>query len=155
MLQELVEYKNAVKQNYFSKIVDHYTAFVDSSYSARKDTLVISNISRAQRTLRRQEFHFDKTGCKQSLLDAYFDTSGRKLYEEQWKMGCNWENDISGFLQNRYKYHYDSTGRETGMTMESYDGAGHRVQKFDYTIDAGGKKIWGKRTKLNSYAFWD
>jgi hypothetical protein len=70
-------------------------------------------------------------------------------------MGCNSESNITGFLQYRYRYHYDQFGKEIGMTTESYDGAGHRVRRFEYTVDTNGNKVWGNRFKLNQYAFWD
>ena|SRR5579875_3755587 len=155
LYQELVRYKDANKQTYFNGLVARYTATVDSIYSTRKDTLTVFYYTKTSHPLLKQEIHFDKTGCKGWQYDTYFDTSGRKQYEEQWHMGCNQESDFAGFLQYRYRYHYDSTGKETGVTMESYDGAGHRVQKFEYAIDGSGKKVWGKRVKLNEHAFWD
>jgi hypothetical protein len=152
---ELVRYKDASHYSYFNKIILNHTATVDSVYSVYKDTLIVTNYSKANTPLRKQETHFDKEGCKRWQIDTYNDTTGRKLYEERWNMGCNWENNISGFLQYRYRYHYDSTGKETRMTMESYDGGGHRVQRFYYTIDITGNKVVGKRVKLSKYAFWD
>ena len=155
LYQELARYKDAKNQSYFNHIVSESTIRVDSIFSTDKDTLTIFYYSRANNLLRRQEIHLDKSGCRLWLNDAYFDTTGLKLYEEQWKMGCNWENNITGFLKNRYRYHYDSIGNETGMTMESYDGAGHRVQRFHYTIGMDKKKVWGNRIKLKENAFWD
>jgi hypothetical protein len=155
LLQKLVDYKDIAKRNFFGKIIAENTMSVDSMFSKQRDTLTILNVSWRKIPLRSQEFHYDKSGCKTLLIDTYFDTTGRKLYKEQWHLGCNWENNISGFLQYRYRYHYDSSGNEVGMTAESYDGAGHRVQRFYYTIDTNGKKVWGNRVKLNEYAFWD
>lgn len=128
---------------------------VDTLYSPAKDTLTIINYTETIRPILKQEIQFDKTGCKRWQYDTYFDTTGRKQYEEQWHLGCNSENNITGFPQYRYRCRYDKIGNETGMTMESYDGAGHRVQKFSYIIGADGKKVWGNRIKLNKYAFWD
>ena len=153
--QELVRYKDAAKQSYFKQIISRNTAIVDSLFSVSKDTLTITNYSKEKMPLRKQEFHFDKTGCKSMLVDTYFDSTGNKLYLEQWKMGCNWENNITGFLQYRYRYHYDPNGKEIGMTSESYDGGGHRVRHFEYNIDVNGKKTVTKNIKLSIHSFWD
>jgi hypothetical protein len=155
LLQKLATYKDILRRNYFDQVIEKHTISVDSVSSHEKNTLTVLNVSKTKTTLRKQEFHLDKAGCKTLLIDDYYDTTGRKLYKEQWKMGCGGENDITGFLQYRYRYHYDDTGKETGMTMESYDGGGHRVQRFTYTVQPNGEKVWVQRVKLNEYAFWD
>jgi hypothetical protein len=153
--QELARFKDAAKQTYFNHIIISNTARVDSIYTKDNTTLTITNYSLTKTPLRIQEIHFDKTGCKSLLNDTYFDTSGLKRYEEQWKMGCNWENNITGFLQYRYRYHYDKSHKEIGMTTESFDGGGHRVRYFEYTIDQNGKKNIIKNVKLFEHSFWD
>jgi hypothetical protein len=155
LYQELARYKDANKQTYFNGLVTTYTVRVDSIFSIAKDTLTIFNYTRTNRPLLKQEIRFDKTGCKRRQYDTYFDTTGRRQYEEQWHMSCNPESSITGFLQYRYRYHYDRSGNEIGMTMESYDGAGHRVQRFWFTIGPDGKSVWKDRVTLNKFAFWD
>lgn len=155
LYQELVRYKDANKQIYFNQIVLRNTTKIDSSFSRRKDTLLITNYSKTEKPLRKQEFYFDKNGCQSLLIDTYFDTTGLKLYQEQWKLGCKTENNITGFLQYRYRYHYDKTQKEIGMTTESYDGGGHRVRYIEYNIDTNGKKNITKNIKLGKYSFWD
>jgi hypothetical protein len=154
LYQELSRYKDANKQTYFTSLITKYSVMIDSIYSADKDTLTITNYSKTRRPLLKLEIHFDKKGCKRWQYDTYFDTTGRKQYQEQWHLGCNVESNIIGFLQYRYRFHYDKLGNEIGMTMESHDGAGHRVQRFSYIVGADGAKVWGDRIKLNKYAFW-
>lgn len=155
LYQELARYKDTNKQTYFNQIVSRNTVKIDSLFSTRKDTLTIINYSKTYKLLRKQEFHFDIDGCKRLLIDTFFDTTGLKLYQEQWKLGSNFENDITGFLQYRYRYHYDKTNNEIGMTSESFDGGGHRVRYFEYEIDRHGKKTVTQNIKLNQYSFWD
>lgn len=155
LYQELARYKDANKQTYFNQIVLRNTIKIDSFFSNRKDTLTIINYSKADQPLRKQEFHFDKNGCKSLLIDTYFDTTGLRLYQEQWKLGCNLEDNITGLLQYRYRYHYDKSQNEIGMTSESFDGGGHRVRYFEYKIDVNGKKNITKNIKLGVYSFWD
>lgn len=155
LYQELARYKDANKQTYFNQIVSSNTVKIDSLFTSGKDTLIIINYSETSKLLRKQEFHFDTDGCKRLLIDTYFDTTGLRLYQEQWKLGCNFENNITGFLQYRYRYHYDKTNNEIGMTSESFDGGGHRVRYFKYDIDKQGKKTVTQNIKLNQYSFWD
>lgn len=155
LYQELIRYKDANKQTYFNQIVLRNTERIDSFFSSRKDTLLITNYSKKDNPLRKQEFHYDKDGCQSLLIDTYFDTTGLKLYQEQWKLGCNSADNITGFLHYRYRYHYDKTQKEIGMTTESYDGGGHRVRYFEYNIDTNGKKNITKNIKLGKYSFWD
>ena len=107
LYHELARYKDANNQTYFNQIVLRNTERIDSLVSIHKDTLLITNYSKTDKTLRKQEFHFDKDGCQSLLIDTYFDTTGLKLYQEQWKLGCNSEYNITGFLQYRYRYHYE------------------------------------------------
>ena len=155
LYQELVRYKDADKQTYFNHIVLNNTIRIDSFFTIAKDTLTIINYSKANRPLRKQEIYFNKEGCKSLSIDTYFDTTGLRLYQEQWKSGCNQGNAITGFLQYRYRYHYDRSRKEIGMTAESYDGGEHRVRYFEYTINSNGDKTLTKNIKLNEYSFWD
>ena len=155
MHQELINYKDAAKQTYFNQVLISNTIKVDSLYSEAKDTLTITNYSKSNKTLRKQEIIYNRRGCKRWMIDSYFDTAGRRVYEEQWNMDCNLDNNITGSLQNRKRYHYNDSGREIGMTQEFWDGGGHRVRKYNYSIDIDGKKSLVKFFKLSEYAFWD
>lgn len=152
---ELARHKDASKRTYFRQIVAHNSMKVDSFFTINNDTLTIINYSKTNKPLRTQEIHFDKAGCKSLLIEMLFDTTGLRIYQEQWKLGCDWENDITGFLQYRYRYHYDQSKNEIGMTTESFDGGGHRVRYFEYKIDTNGKKSITKSLKLSEYSFWD
>ena len=152
---ELFRYKNAAKESFLNQVVKTNTIKVDSVYSKNKDTLTIINYSKFNSPLRKKEIIFDNPKCKRFLIDTYYDTTGKMVYEEQWKLGCNSEDDVIGFLKNRTRYHYDNYGSEIGLTTEFWNGGGHRVRRFNYTKDIEGKKIWGERYILNEYAFWD
>ena len=153
---ELARHKDALRINYLMDIVKNNTATIDSIYSHLRDTLSVLNHSSRGQVLRRQTLQLNSNGYKTFLNDAYYDTTGKLIYEEQWKLGLREEdNGITGFMSSRSRYHYDSLGRESGVTTEFWDGGGHRVRKVDYTIDASSNKVWGERHKLSQYAFWD
>ena len=152
---KLAEYKDREMKGYLKDIVENYTATIDTTYSARHDTLFISNYSKEKISLRRQIFTLDESGQKESLTDFYFNSSGKLLYEEQWKFRFFSELRITGSMPSRTRYHYDSLGKECAMTVESWNGGGHRVIKFNYLIDSVGKKIWGAKLILDKNYFWD
>lgn len=155
VLQQLASYKDGIKQRNLSSFISEKTFSIDTLYSAGKDTLTISNRDKNKRLLMTQVFYTDKAGCKTWLHHSFYDTTTRLMYQEHWKLGCDTEKDITGFLQNRTRFHYDSLGHETGMTQEFWDCRGHTVRKYNYSIDVYGKKIWGDKIILNKYAFWD